>query len=100
MLNGCWHSLSDDVKNLAQTQYFDLNFLKRPNADILFEKVKESLTELDESRLIELFMGGPSVNFNVLEKLNDYLTNKVSLETVHNASCNQHILHVDFWLEY
>ena len=66
----------DDVKNLVQTGYFDSKFLQHSNAEMLLEKIKESLTELDESRLIQLSMDSPSVNWNVLEKLVNYLTNK------------------------
>ena len=40
---------------------------------MLFEKIKEYLTELDEGGLIQLSINGPSVNWNVLEKLDDYL---------------------------
>ena len=60
---------------------------------MLFEKIKESLTELDESRLIQLSMNGPSVNWNVLEKIDDYLMSKDVPETIHVGGCNQHILH-------
>ena len=60
---------------------------------MLFEKIKESLTELDESRLIQLSMDGPSVNWNVLEKIDDYLMNKDVPGTIHIGGCNQHILH-------
>ena len=86
----------DDVKNLVQTQYFDSKFLQRPNAEMLFEKIKEFLTELDESRLVQLSMDGPSVNWNVLEKLDDYLMNKDLPETIHIGNCSQHILHRAF----
>ena len=41
-------------------------------------------------------MNGPSVNWNVLEKLDDYLMNKDFPETIHIGSCNQHILHGAF----
>ena len=60
---------------------------------MLFEKIKESLTELDESRLIQFSMDGPSVNWNVLEKVDDYLMSKDLHETIHIGSCSQHILH-------
>ena len=63
---------------------------------MLFEKIKESVTELDESRLIQLSMDDPSVNWNVLEKVDDYLMNKDLPETIHIGSCNQHILHGAF----
>ena len=86
----------DDAKNLVQTQNFDSNFLKCPNAEMLFEKIKESLTELDESKLIQLSMDGPLVNWNVLEKLDDHLTNKDLPETIDIGSCSQHILHTAF----
>ena len=70
--------------------------MQRPNAEMLFEKIKESLTELDESRLVQLSMDSPSVNWNVLEKLDDYLMNKDLPETIHIGNCNQHILHRAF----
>ena len=41
-------------------------------------------------------MNGPSVNWNVLEKLDDYLMNKDLPETIHIGNCNQHILHRAF----
>ena len=66
------------------------------NVEILFEKIEESLTELDESRLIELSMDGPSVKCNVLEKLDDYLMIKDLPETIHIRSCDQDILHRAF----
>ena len=86
----------DNAESLVQTRYFDSKFLQRPNAEILFEKIRESLTELHEDRLIQLSMDGPSVYWNVLEKLDDYLTNKDIPETIYIGSCNQHILHGAF----
>ena len=86
----------DDIKNLVQTRYFDSKFLRHPNSEMLFEKIKKSFTELNESRLIQLSMDCPSVNWNVLENLDDYLINKDLLETIHIGRCNQHILHGAF----
>ena len=63
---------------------------------MLFEKIKEYLTELDEGGLIQLSINGPSVTWNVLEKLDDYLKNKDLPETIHIGCCNQHILHGAF----
>ena len=56
--------------------------MQRPNEEMLFEKMKEPLTELDESRLIQLSMDRPSVNCNVLEKLVAYLMNNDLPETI------------------
>ena len=56
-------------------------------------RLNQSLTELDESRLIQLSMDSTSVNWNVLEKLDDCLTNKDLPGTIHIGSYNQHILH-------
>ena len=36
-------------------------------------------------------MDGPCVNWNVLEKLDDYLMNKDLPETIDIGGCNQHI---------
>ena len=38
-------------------------------------------------------MDGPCVNWNVLEKLDDYLMNKDLPETTDIGGCNQHIFH-------
>ena len=38
-------------------------------------------------------MDGSCVNWNVLEKLDDYLMNKDLPETIHIGGCNQHIFH-------
>ena len=70
--------------------------MQRPNEEMLFEKMKEPLTELDESRLIQLSMDRPSVNCNVLEKLVAYLMNNDLPETIDIVSCNQHICHRAF----
>ena len=70
--------------------------MQRPNAEMLFEKIKNSLTELGESRLIQISIDGPSVNCNVLVKLEDDLKSKDLPETIHIGSCNQHILHEAF----
>ena len=70
--------------------------MQRPNEEMLFEKMKEPLTELDESRLIQLSMDRPSVNCNVLEKLVAYLMNNDLPETIDIESCNQPIWHRAF----
>ena len=71
----------------------DSKFVSRPNADSLFEQLEYILKELSESKILHLSMDGPSVNWNVLNKLNNHLNEKVIPLTTQIGSCNQHILH-------
>ena len=96
LLYRCWDSLLEWYKKSQRNMILWIKVLQRPNEEMLFEKMKEPLTELDESRLIQLSMDRPSVNCNVLEKLVAYLMNNDLPETIDIESCNQHIWHRAF----
>ena len=91
--NICYWS---SAKNVVETRYFDSKFVSRPNADNLFEQLDYVLKELSEIKILHLSMDGPSVNWNVLDRLDNYLNEKDIPSTIHIGSCNQHILHGAF----
>ena len=83
----------NEAKNVVETRYLDSKFVSRLNADNLFEQLEYVLKELSESKILHLSMDGPSVNWNVLDKLDNYLNEKDIPSTIQIGSCHQHILH-------
>ena len=66
----------NEAINVVETRYLDSKFVGRPNVDNLFEQLEYVLKELLESKIVHLSMDGPSVNWNVLDKLDNYLYEK------------------------
>ena len=58
---------------LAETKYFDSQFLRRPTAQNLFDSLYKSIGELEKNKLLQLAMDGPNINWNVLDLLDDKL---------------------------
>ena len=79
-----------------ETRYFHSQFLKRPNADNLFQSIKDSTSELNEANFLQLAMDGPNVNWLVLNKLDDVLIPNRHEKTVNIGSCAQHMVHCGF----
>ncbi|CAM4569983.1 unnamed protein product [Leuciscus chuanchicus] len=66
-------------------------------AQDLLKHVKESLDQLDVSRLISVSMNGPNVNFKFLELLQlDHAENYGGAQLVSVGSCGLHTLHNAF----
>ena len=66
-------------KGKAETRYFDSQFLRRPNAENLVEKLKVSLKQLDTRKCLQLSMDGPNTNWLVLEMWNEERIKKKNL---------------------
>ena len=81
------------AKNVLETRYLDSKFVSRPNADNLFQQLEYILKELFKIKFCRLSMDKPSVNWNVLDKFDNYLNEKDIPLTIQIGSCNQHILH-------
>ena len=76
--------------NILETRYLYSQFLERPNADNLFQIIKDSTSGLNEANLLQLAMDGPDVNWLVLNKLDDMLIANGHEKTVNISSCPQH----------
>ena len=87
---------STNTTNTVVTRYLDSKFLERPNADNLFICICESISGLSESKFLQLLMDGPSVNWVVLDKLDDLLMENGHTKTIHTGSCAHHTVHGSF----
>lgn len=83
----------DEMTGMVQTRYFDSQFLNRPNASNLLESIVTAKRELNDEKLLQLAMDGPTVNWNVLEMLDDKRIEKELNKTLNIGSCSQHIIH-------
>ena len=79
-------------KNIAETCYFDLKFMRWPNADILLKNLDESISSLNRGLFLQSAMDGAQVNWNVLKLLDDKLSENLS-KTMNIGSCAQHVVH-------
>ena len=61
----------NNIKNIAETSYLTSKFLLRPNAQNLKEDIFASLEPLEKGKFIHLSMDGPTVNWNVLQLVDD-----------------------------
>ena len=86
----------NNTTNMGVTRYLDCNFLERPNADNLFSWIHESISGLSESKFLQLFLDSPSVNWVVLDKLDDLLVENGHTKTVPIGSCVQHTFYGSF----
>ena len=81
---------------IVGTPYFHSQFLERPNADDLFQSIKDSTSGLNETNFLQLAMDDPNVNWLVLNKLDDMLIENGHEKTVNIGSCAQHTVHGAF----
>ena len=77
----------NNTTNMVVTRYLDSKFLERANADNLFTCIHESISGLLESKFLQLSMDGPSVNWVVLDKLDDLLVENGHTKPGHIGSC-------------
>ena len=59
--------------NIVETQYFHSQYLERPNANNLFQSIKDSTSVLNEINFLQLAVDDPNVNWLVLKKLDHML---------------------------
>ena len=61
----------DNDTNEVTTRFYDSHFLKRANAENLFEYLQSSLKDITSKNLLQLSMDGPNTSWKVLELLDD-----------------------------
>ena len=88
----CW----DGEKNVAQSVYYNLRFLQRPNVVNLKEEIMIAIKDLPMGKFLHLGMDGPSTNWNVLDLINHHQVANEFQETLNIGSCLLHILHSAF----
>ena len=83
----------NDKTGLAETKYFDPQFLRRPTVQNLFGSLYESMSELKKTKSFQLAVDGPNVNWNVLDLLDDELVSDNFSKTLNITNCAQHTVH-------
>ena len=58
--------LWNECRNIVKTRYYDSKFLDRPNAENLFESIRDASNGLRQENFLQLAMDGPNVNWEVL----------------------------------
>ena len=61
---------------IAETRYFDLVILNRPNARNLFDSRQSSTKQLKKKNLLQISMDGLTVNWNVLNQITEARSEK------------------------
>ena len=82
----------NDKAGLAETDYFDLQFLRRPTARNLFD----SLWIYDwtwKEQIVAICNGWPNVIWNVLDLVDDKFVSDNFSKTLNIGSCAQHTVH-------
>ena len=72
-------------------RYFDSKFLLRPNSNNLIEKLLESTKSLDLSKLLQLSLDGPNVNWDLLKLMSAHQGEKEHPNIISIGSCSLHI---------
>ena len=89
----CTIRLWNNETGVVCSRYFDSKFLLRPNSKNLFEKLLESTKSLDLSKLLQLSMDGPNVNWDVLKLMSTHQGEKEHLNIISIVSCILCIIH-------
>ena len=80
----------NDKTGLAERKYFQSQFLRRPTAQNLFNSLYKSKSEREKSKLLQLAMDGPDVNWNVLDLFDDKLVSDNFSKILIIGNCAQH----------
>ena len=91
-----WTSLLGWWKNVAQSVYYDSQFLQRPNIVYVKEEILIAIKDLDMGKFFHWGMDGPRMNWNVLDLISDHQVASGFQKTLDIGSCSLHILHVAF----
>ena len=70
----------------VETRYYDLKFLSRPNAKGLLSSIEDVAKNFKTEKCLQLAMNGPSVNWSVLNLLDDKLEENNLTKTINIGS--------------
>ena len=76
--------------------YWHSNFLGTTAADDLLKSFENALEKLDVTKMVQVGMDGPKVNWSLMEKLNSARDMNELSGLIDIGSCNLHIVHGAF----
>ena len=88
-----WIKYYDKNNDIVMTRYFDSIFLKATKASDLLAAILSSFDKHLLSKLSQLSMDGPNVNFKVMRELNDELRKEYEISLIDIGSCGLHVVH-------
>ena len=83
----------NDGDGLVKTQFYDSQFITRPNAKNLASSLGEILKGIPLQKMHHLSMDRPSVNWNVLDSLNYEGSENKFPSLINTGSCGLHVVH-------
>ena len=83
-------------KNIAETSYLRSKFLLRPNAKNLKCELVAPITGLDMTKFLQLPIGVPKTNWNVLNLVHNHLVENGYISLIEISSCSLHTVHRAF----
>ena len=89
----------NECRNIIETRYYDSKFLDGPNAENLFESIRDASNRLLWENFLQLAMDGPNVNWEVSTKSGEMLVKNDYSKTINIGSCPQHTVHGAFETE-
>ncbi|GBL88251.1 hypothetical protein AVEN_22110-1 [Araneus ventricosus] len=88
-----WHP----TENKVRTQYLNSAFLGHSTANDLLLAFYKSVEKLDLSKLVQVSMDGPAVNWKFYQSLQEDLIKEHNVKCISIGSCGLHILNNAFW---
>ena len=88
------HVRFQDIKNnYVATRYFNSKFLGKAAAQDIYKKFNKCISELDESKLLQVSSDGPNVNLVFLDLLNEHRSDNELSRLIDIGTCGLHTTH-------
>ena len=75
--------LRNEKKGQIETKYYDSQLFTRLNTENMYSSLEISMKGLNKTKLLQIVMEGPNVNWNVLNILDDKLESENFPKTFH-----------------
>ena len=86
----------DTTEATVKTRYYSSEFLGHTRAEDLSEKFKQSMSHLEQKKMLQLSMGGPSVSWKVFRLLSESRESNGYPSLVNTGSCGLYVIHGSF----
>jgi hypothetical protein len=80
----------------VDTKYLQSEFMGHATADIMLDKLSQTVTSLGHSKLLQLSMDGPNVNLKLQRLLEEDIRKQTPMKLIEIGTCGLHILHNAF----
>lgn len=85
-----------DINGMVCSRYIGSKFMGHGSAEQLLDKFNDCVSSLNLSKLVQISMDGPNVNWKLFELMERDLKFNLQLSILNIGSCNLHIVHGSF----